>query len=201
MWELDHVFVMTPRGGDRGEELASRGFVESGRREHVGQGTANRCFMFRNAYLELLYPTDEAALGSPLVRPTRLLERARWRESGVSPFGVCLRGQGGQGEPPVPTWAYRPPYLPPGGSIPIAEDAAGGPLLFFSSRPGPPAVAQVNPWRLARVRIESPALPPWVEVMRSTAPFVEVTRAAGHSMTIELEDGTLAAVLSLDCVM
>jgi hypothetical protein len=37
---------------------------------HPGQGTANACFFFENAYLEVLWRHDDSELSSAVVRPT-----------------------------------------------------------------------------------------------------------------------------------
>lgn len=46
---------------------------------HGGQGTANACAFFGNAYLELLSRHDDQDLQSPVVRPLALWERIHWR--------------------------------------------------------------------------------------------------------------------------
>ncbi len=133
--ELCHVFVFVD---DRAAALAALeacGLTESFRRVHDGQGTANICACFDNAYLEVLWPDDPVALASVSVARTRLSERSRWRDTGASPFGIGLRGR-----IPFPTWEYRPPYLPDGNGIAIAlgSEDPRQPFLFRSpgdSRP------------------------------------------------------------------
>lgn len=71
--------------------LAAFGLTFDLRAIHHGQGTANACAFFDNAYLELLGRHDDAALRCEAVRPLALWERVRWRETGASPFGVGLR--------------------------------------------------------------------------------------------------------------
>ncbi len=67
------------------------GLTEGSSNLHLGQGTANRRFFFYNAMLELLWVRDEREARSPPIAPTRLWKRWRYRFSGYSPFGVCLR--------------------------------------------------------------------------------------------------------------
>lgn len=135
---LCHVFVFVE---DRAAALAALdacGLTESFRRRHDGQGTANVCACFDNAYLELLWAEDQSDLISVSVARTRLAERSRWRENGASPFGIGLRGR-----IPFPTWDYRPPYLPDGMGIPVAlgSEDPRQPFLFRS-----PAEARPDQW-------------------------------------------------------
>ena len=78
--------------------------------------------MFENAFLELLFPVEADEIVSDLVRPLRLDERTRWRETGACPFGICFRPHApipDQGVLPFETWPYRAAYLPAGASLPI----------------------------------------------------------------------------------
>lgn len=134
--ELDHVFVLTAPDAP---ECAGLGLTENCRRRHDGQGTANLCYCFDNAYLEMLWPVDAAELAAPEVSRTRLADRARWSRNGASPFGIGLRG----GDLPFPTWRYRPACLPEGTDIAVAtaSDDARQPLLFRS-----PSAARPDAW-------------------------------------------------------
>ena len=120
------------------------GLTEGNSNLHLGQGTANRRFFFYNAMLELLWVRDEREARSPPIAPTRLRERWRYRFSGYSPFGVCLRAMvqhavAGPAALPFATREYRPPYLPPELHIDVATGtAASEPLVFatpYSGRP------------------------------------------------------------------
>ncbi|HSK41670.1 MAG TPA: VOC family protein, partial [Arenibaculum sp.] len=77
-FEIDHVFVFVEPGAPEARGLASAGLRESFRRRHPGQGTANVCYCLDDAYLELLWVDDAAAVASEAVAPTRLAERAAW---------------------------------------------------------------------------------------------------------------------------
>ena len=111
--ELDHLFICT----DPGAEAAADALVRFGLREgppnsHPGQGTANRRFAFFNAMLELFWVCDEAEAQSESTRPTKLWERWSRRQSGASPFGICLRPvDSADIEPPFAAWQYQPSYL------------------------------------------------------------------------------------------
>jgi hypothetical protein len=134
---IDHLFLFVDPDGAAIRSLEQAGLVESYRRGHPGQGTANVCYCFDNAYVELLWVTDLGELNSPGTARTRLAQRADWRRNGSCPFGIALRG-----DSPLPfeTWDYRPLYLPPGMAIPVAlsSEDPRQPLMFRSpgnSRP------------------------------------------------------------------
>src|SRR5690606_20307150 len=93
-----------------------------------GQGTANVCFCFDNAFLELLYVVDEVELASALVARTGLTGRAKGRGS---PVGLAFRGEA-FGGPDLETWPYRLSNFPPGLSLEMAACNAdlAGPLCF-----------------------------------------------------------------------
>lgn len=137
--EIDHLFLFVPPDGPDVSRLAHLGFVETYRRTHPGQGTANVCYCFDNLYLELLWIDDRDAVGSAPIARTRLLERSLWRDNGACPFGLAWRG-----DDPIfgeSTWPYQPPYLPAGGSIPVATDSddPGQPMMFRSPGTAGPA--------------------------------------------------------------
>ena len=118
--ELDHLFVCTSEGAPEAEALLDLGLTEGAPNSHPGQGTACRRFFFGNAFLELLWVRDPDEARGPGPAPTLLWERwARRRDSGVSPFGICVRIPPGEALP-FAAWDYRPPYLPPGMAIPVA---------------------------------------------------------------------------------
>ena len=138
-WGLDHVFFATAEHEVVEAGLAESGLVLSAGRVHQGQGTANTYSTFGNAFLEVLFPHDYQELSSDLVRPLGLSERIHWRETGACPFGICFRENGtrdGLCGRPFPTWAYEPPYVPVGVSIPIVTPAGSlaEPLVFLSFR-------------------------------------------------------------------
>src|SRR5713226_1941585 len=114
---VDHVFICveSPHAAERA--LADFGVQFGRRRIHQGQGTANACAFFDNAYLELLSRHDDQELQSPAVRPLALWERVRWRQTGASPFGIAFRTR--NIELSINTWPYAAAFLPPGKIIPI----------------------------------------------------------------------------------
>ena len=129
---FDHLFLFIGPDGPEIEALKSLGLTETYRRAHPGQGTANACFAFDNLYLELLWTASEAEACSAAIARTKLWERSRWVGAGACPFGIAVRGDlAGAG---VPTWDYRPPYLPEGMAIPVARasDDPALPMVFVS---------------------------------------------------------------------
>jgi hypothetical protein len=119
--ELDHVFITCTPGAPEGDVLVQAGFVEGSRNTHAGQGTSNRRFFFRNAYLELLWIHDAQEARSERTRPTRLWERCGERVSTACRFGLVFRPAYEDERPPFPTWSYHPAYLPPSTSIEFAQ--------------------------------------------------------------------------------
>src|SRR3954465_5061694 len=133
--ELDHMFIFTGVGAPEADQLQAFGLAEGSSNVHPGQGTANRRFFFHNAMLELVWVRHQREVRSLSITPTRLWERWRYRSTGYSPFGVCLRpsGRPALGEPvalPFTTWEYHPPYLPPELHIDVAtQTTASEPLV------------------------------------------------------------------------
>jgi Glyoxalase-like domain len=138
--EFDHLFILTDIGAPVAQQLIDFGLTEGSSRTHLGQGTANRCFFFHNAMLELLWVYNPAEAQSETIQRTRLWERWAGRDR-VCPVGICFR--------PVDTapdtvafvsWDYRPPYLPVTLSIAVANNSEvlTEPMLFqtpFGKRP------------------------------------------------------------------
>ncbi len=140
---LDHIFVFVPPDApNERQHLANLGLTETYQRAHPGQGTANVCYAFENAFLELLWLTDPQEAASAPIARTALAQRGQWRRNNASPFGIAWRLPPGHHTQPVPTWHYRPPYLPGDMSIHMAIGSQDPqhPLLFAS--PGKNAPSQ-----------------------------------------------------------
>jgi hypothetical protein len=139
---LDHVFVFVPADGRAPAAAAAMGLRRTHARVHRGQGTANACYGFDDAFLELLWRHDATELGSPAVARTGLEPRSRWVETGACPFGLCFR----TARAPVPTWEYTVPF-PPGMSVEMAETSTdpAQPVLFFVRDRGAPTPAGRQP--------------------------------------------------------
>jgi hypothetical protein len=129
--ELGHVFICVEEIATAERTLADFGIQFGLRTVHGGQGTANACAFFDNAYLELLSRHDDQDLQSPGVRPLALWERIHWRQTGASPFGIAFRTD--EVKLSINTWPYEAAFLPPGKHIPIvtAPHAANEPMVFL----------------------------------------------------------------------
>jgi hypothetical protein len=134
--ELDHIFIcVSPDATVEASALLAFGLREGPSNTHPGQGTACRRFVFRNAYLELLWVNNPTEAQSPMVQPTHLGERWAGRER-ACPFGLGFRPKADQSRsPPFPSWAYCPPYLPESWSIQVGTNATAlaEPMLFYLS--------------------------------------------------------------------
>lgn len=136
--QLDHIFVTCDVEAPELAALAAIGLDGPPRRSrHAGQGTANACVVFENAFLELIWVHDEREARSPLTAPTLLWDRWAARRAGACPFGIGLRPATPGATPPYPTWPYRPTYLPAGMSIDFADGTPlDEPELFFMTFAG-----------------------------------------------------------------
>lgn len=159
-------------GADAPEAVAlSRlGLKEGSGNTHLGQGTACRRFFFQNQYLELLWVRDPNEGQDESIKRTRLWDRWAARQQGACPFGLVLRpaADNGSCQPPFPTWAYAPRYLPKGLSIEIAVDTPlTEPEFMFlgfqrgRARAGQETVTHAIPLReITHLRIGTPAAIP-----------------------------------------
>jgi hypothetical protein len=100
--ELDHLFCFVEPDGAAIAALETQGLAVSYRRDHIGQGTANACFVFDNAFLELLWLTDATDACSPAIARTKLWQRSQWQNQKTCPYGLAWRG----GQTDIETWAF-----------------------------------------------------------------------------------------------
>ena len=210
--EVDHLFICCSAGASaEALALTRAGLREGSSRQHMGQGTENRCFFFENAYFELIWVNNEAEACSELTRPTRLWERWSSRQAGASPFGVALRPGATvtKQEPPFETWPYHPQYRSSSGRPPIAM--ADGtrldePQLFYLADAPPPTHAQQGlvqhaiPLRqLTGVAIGSPGAAPPSPALRSVEELgaVSFVPADAHVMTVTFDGGMQGRTVDL----
>ena len=216
--ELDHLFVFIAPNGPEPKRLESLGFEINARRSHPGQGTRNICYVFDNAYLELLWLVNEAEARSPAVARTQLAERAHWRQNAASPLGIALRGFGPQAPLPFETWDYRPPYRPGGRKVlPIAafSDDLAQPLVF-----GSPGDLRPDQWpeerqsarqsalglrEIAAVEVILPAAVAPAEELQALADQGLLKLSSGPAqgviLTLSREDGTPLRLSLPDCTL
>lgn len=203
---LDHVFVCVEDAPEAERILADFGMQFGRRGVHPGQGTANACAFFDNAYLEILRRHDDDELRSAVVRPLGLWERMHWRTTGASPFGIALRP--GDGSPALETWPYEAPFLPAGAHIPIVTPRCvfGEPVVFLSMVSQAPAA--LSPARrppldhlgrrrsLTRVAVSGPQpsrLSPGVSLLCEMN-AIKLKPAAEHVLELEWDDAASGQV-------
>jgi hypothetical protein len=207
--ELDHVFVASREGAPELEPLLRLGFNEGAPNVHVGQGTACRRLFFENAYLEFLWLQEAREAAAPTIASTHLAQRCA-PGSGWNPFGLCFRPVAGAPlHLPFNTWDYRPPYLPPELSIPMAESAGCSqePLLFalpFAQRPDryPPDKRQPlehasGARRLTRLVLHQPG-EEWSDSLRAVAALGLVSLQRSRAFLLEVEFDSLRQGRAVD---
>ncbi|ANH81816.1 hypothetical protein A8C56_13245 [Niabella ginsenosidivorans] len=116
---IDHIFIFTDDNGSIADELADLGLTEGGSRNHEGQGTANRTFVFENFYLEILWVRDEQEIKSNKILPTGLHTRAGLGTTPASPFGLCIENTDETEALFKNAFPYQPDYFPQGKTIDI----------------------------------------------------------------------------------
>src|SRR3989442_5398289 len=94
---VDHVFICVENPHAAERALADFGLQFGRRRIHQGQGTANACAFFDNAYLELLWRHDDDDLQAEVVRPLGLWDPGRVRQAAAAPLAFALRAWNGEG--------------------------------------------------------------------------------------------------------
>ena len=134
--ELDHIFIFTEFHEQVANRLHNFGLTEGSPNIHPGQGTSCRRFFFENAYLEIVWVSNEEEIKSPAIAATRLWERSRYKHTNYCPFGMCFRNKQNIDNNPVllfeDGWKYKPPYLPEGLYVNIASNSVlpAEPMLF-----------------------------------------------------------------------
>ncbi|MBL9076902.1 MAG: VOC family protein [Planctomycetes bacterium] len=188
MHAVDHVFVFCRTDAPEQRRLVDLGLCIGVRREHRGQGTANVCFGFADAYLELLWLADDAAARDRHVKPLGLHERARWRETAASPFGVCVRPTPAGAPPPFAAWPYAPAWLPPDLRIDMACNSGvlGEPLLFAIDRPFVPfgVPHRAADRRLREVVLTVPDLAPMSSLREVAVPGLRFVDGPAHALEL-----------------
>lgn len=137
--ELDHVFVWVTKGAPEAAWLQKAGLqLQPETHPHIGQGTASKIFIFENLYLELIWIEDEQAAAKNAARSgIDMLHRARWRNSGASPFGVGLhRLPGVEGPLPFPVTNYWAEWMQPNTNIEFAQSTSNTSEPMYFILPG-----------------------------------------------------------------
>lgn len=200
--ELDHVFIRASVGAPEAALLRALGLSEGSANTHPGQGTANRRFFFRNAFIELLWIADEAEVASAASRRTQLHERLGGAAKDAPPFGICFRPSPGETGVPFAAWEYTPIYLPPGMKVDVAVDTPlMEPMWFFlagatSPEAAPAAHRQplghaIGVGAISALTITVPGAHAWSPAAQTAMETGEVTLARGdcHLLEVEFDQG------------
>lgn len=165
--EIDHIFICVKDEARGAEALKALGLTEGTPNVHPGQGTANRRFFFRNAFIELLHLTDESEAQSQLTAPTQLFERLNGTDGVASPFGICFRPSTAGEKPIFPVWEYRPVYLPATLKVDVGHAPVSEPMWFFlafAKRPDEAPIERAQPFEhpngfrdMTSVRVTTPS--------------------------------------------
>lgn len=134
--ELDHLFIWVAPDAPEKEAFVKAGFrLDEEVNVHEGQGTASITFSFENAYIELIWVTDEdAATRTGQALNTNFLARAHWYETGACPFGIALRRKhGSTAALPFAVQPFHSEWMRENQTILYAEGASdiGVPLIFI----------------------------------------------------------------------
>jgi hypothetical protein len=132
--ELDHIFIFVSKDAPERETLTRLGLRTDGHvARHTGQGTASIGFIFENAYLELLWVENQDEFqASCSAAGGDFCDRARWRETGASPFGIGLRNRCADPHPPpLKHREYRAEWMNPDSCIHIVDDTDNREPEFF----------------------------------------------------------------------
>ncbi|MBL4796081.1 MAG: hypothetical protein JKY50_01565 [Oleispira sp.] len=120
---LDHFFIIVEPEAKVASLLVELGLEESFSRDHLGQGTSNRCFSFSNSKLELLWLRDEEEANTGPAKGLRFPERSAnaLGADSASPFGLIFNRKASTSEStkessdlkmPFNGWSYQPDYFP-----------------------------------------------------------------------------------------
>jgi hypothetical protein len=84
--------------------------------QHNGQGTASATVEFPNSFLELIWVDDGVPVNDTGAKAReRFAQRANWRVSGHSPFGLALtRTPASPAQFPFETWTVTSDWMQPG---------------------------------------------------------------------------------------
>jgi hypothetical protein len=204
--EVDHLFVFTGQPVAAAELLQAFGLTEGSPNVHPSQGTSCRRFFFENAYLELVWISNEADIKSPAVQRTQFWERSQYKDTNFSPFGICFR------QPHTKeflllfeeSWHYTPPYLSANHYANIADNQhfLSEPMLFempfFGLKPADypqekkqPLVHQKGFCKLTKVILTMPAFESISVAFKKVLAesIVEMVPGNSYQATLEFDNG------------
>ena len=119
---FDHIWLFVQAGAPERVAFEKAGFVIDPRvSQHEGQGTASVSVEFDDGYIELMWVDPTVPVVPEAQRAVeKFRQRAAWRTSGWSPFGINLSPIKPGDTPtfPFPTWSVTMPWME-GSSITI----------------------------------------------------------------------------------
>jgi hypothetical protein len=208
--ELDHIFIFTDNAGQAAYELQQLGLTEGSSNVHIGQGTSCRRFYFNNAYLELVWVSNEEEIKNGAVAETKLWERSQYKQTGYCPFGFCFRrikeNKESAGLIFDDGWQYRPPYLPQNVYAHIAsnKEFPAEPMLFempffglapkdYSEEKKQPLHHTIGFQQITKVTVTLPApveklSPSLQQVIRHS--IIQVVPGNTFSIEVEFDEGS-----------
>lgn len=191
--ELDHVFILTDQPKAAGDLLVSLGLEEGFSRDHKGQGTSNRRFVFANGMLELLYLRDVDESNNGPAKGLRLPERVQ--TASASPFGVVLtRTNDFSAGMPFSGWSYQPDYFEPPNAFHVGENSSllGEPLCIYVPFIGPVTrreeIGTFKSISNARISVPLAGLSDTLSALQS-ADRLEVVLGNDHLLELTLDNG------------
>jgi len=116
---VDHIFIFCDSKKEA-DKLVEFGLTEGTGRKHQGIGTANRRFFFDNFYLEILWVENDREAKS--VQDIGIWERANYKNSGYSPYGLCLKNTPDTNCVFENAIKWEPLFLPKGKHVDIVTD-------------------------------------------------------------------------------
>jgi hypothetical protein len=201
--EIDHVFLRAKYNAPEAALFRAFGLTEGSGNRHPGQGTENRRFFFRNAFIELLWIADEDEIKTEQTQATMLYERLHDGSLNVSPFGVCFRPAAREESAPFPMWHYTPKYLPNGMTVGIGKDVPlSEPMWFFLAHASAPVDVPeerrqplehtAGLLQITSITITAPGSSEWSAPAKAAveAGSVNVVEGCHHLMEITFDNGS-----------
>jgi hypothetical protein len=208
MLEVDHIFILTAPGAqEERTALEAVGLkVSPTVAKHIGSGTASIGVLFANAYLELLWVDGSVPVEPAQAKSAdRTRQRAAWRSTCASPFGVGLRRTPSAPDMlPFDAVPYSAPWMQPGTAILILSDDPAGPGLFVV-----PRYMALDAWvreaherdpqlfrhaagaeRLTRSIVAGPhRMGPRLPAVVADLPDLRIVEAPEHGLELTFDDG------------
>lgn len=217
---LDHVWIATPRDATEAcAALERAGFrIAPTVNRHDGQGTASLTVEFENGFLELIWADESVPVhATGAIAQQRFAQRADWRRSGHSPFGLAVTRTPATPSPlPFETWTVTSDWMEPGTSTEMWTPR-GSPALHIAVHPFAtdenanlrriaqggqaawPFLHENGARRMTAVAVTAPAadgLPPSAQLVRDSG-AVRFEFGDAWRMDLTLDEGERGATLDL----